>query len=93
MAIEDGLYQLAKKVAQDVKNLRTQQGNLSNLNTSDKQSLVGAINELKETSNAGFSEVKISKNQYNILEIVEDGLYVKDPTIPDPLARYILAKT
>lgn len=46
MSLETRLIALAQQIAADVKNLRTTRGDLTALNTTEKTSLVGAINEL-----------------------------------------------
>ena len=56
MSLQTRIEQLAAAIATDIRALQVGQGNLQNLTTAEKSSLVGALNELK----SGLEEVIIS---------------------------------
>ena len=47
MSLQTGITALAQAIAADIKALLAGQGELSNLATTDKNSLVGAVNEVR----------------------------------------------
>ena len=57
MSLETRLVTLAQAIGTDVKTLYTAQGALSGLTTSNKTSLVAAINELKSSITAGAATI------------------------------------
>jgi hypothetical protein len=60
MSLETKLIQLAQAVGTDIKTLKAAQGLLSSLNTTAKNSLVSAINEVKAASSGQISSTDLN---------------------------------
>lgn len=59
MAFDTNILALATRVGQEIKAVRTERGDLASLNTTDKTSIVAAINELEGIAASSVTQADI----------------------------------
>lgn len=88
MTLNERIVELAKAIGADVKALKAAQGDLTALTTSQKASLVGAINELKSSiagAGASINDTDVSTSSVYSSQKVTDLIIAAQAAVKDEL--------